>query len=111
EMTIATYNIRLKTDGDVGNLWDDRKEAVANLIKFHEFEIFGVQEAFKVQLDQLSAQLPHFKHIGVGRDDGKDEGEHSAIFYDTRRFELGKNGTFWLSDTDLNAPNKGWDAV
>lgn len=111
QMKVASFNIRLKTDSDVGNLWDDRKTAVTDLIKFHEFEIFGVQEAFKEQLDDMSEQLPHFKHIGVGRDDGAEKGEHSSIFYDTRRFELSDNGTFWLSDTDIHSPNKGWDAA
>lgn len=110
-MTVATFNIRMKTDSDVGNLWDDRKTAVTDLIKFHEFEIFGVQEAFKEQLNDMSAELPHFKHVGVGRDDGGEKGEHSAIFYDTRRFDIGEHGTFWLSDTDINTPNKGWDAA
>src|SRR5690606_22190200 len=74
-MTVATFNIRMKTDSDVGNLWDDRKTAVTDLIKFHEFEIFGVQEAFKEQLNDMSAELPHFKHVGVGRDDGGEKGE------------------------------------
>src|SRR5699024_11840456 len=49
-MHVATYNVRLKTDSDVGNLWDDRKEALCNLISFHEFDIFGTQEGFKEQL-------------------------------------------------------------
>ncbi|MGO1597643.1 MAG: endonuclease/exonuclease/phosphatase family protein [Sphingobacterium sp.] len=111
QMTVATFNIRMKTDGDTGNLWEDRKAAVTGLIKFHEFEIFGVQEAFKEQLTDMTSQLPHYKHVGVGRDDGADKGEHSAIFYDTRRFDVSENGTFWLSPTDIESPNKGWDAA
>lgn len=111
QMNVATFNIRMKTDGDVGNLWQDRYTHLTDLIKFHEFEIFGVQEAFKEQLNDMSAKLPNFKYIGVGRDDGADKGEHSSIFYDTRRFEVGESGTFWLSATDTNTPNKGWDAA
>lgn len=111
QMNVATFNIRMKTDGDVGNLWQDRYTHLTDLIKFHEFEIFGVQEAFKEQLNDMSAKLPNFKYIGVGRDDGADKGEHSSIFYDTRRFEVGESGTFWLSATDTKTPNKGWDAA
>jgi endonuclease/exonuclease/phosphatase family metal-dependent hydrolase len=110
-MNVATFIIRMKTDGDVGNLWQDRYTHLTDLIKFHEFEIFGVQEAFKEQLNDMSAKLPNFKYIGVGRDDGADKGEHSSIFYDTRRFEVGESGTFWLSATDTKTPNKGWDAA
>lgn len=111
KMNVATFNIRMKTDSDVGNLWKDRYTHLTDLIKFHEFEIFGVQEAFKEQLNDMSAQLPDFKYIGVGRDDGADKGEHSSIFYDTKRFEVSKSGTFWLSPTDTEKPNKGWDAA
>lgn len=111
KMNVATFNIRMKTDSDVGNLWKDRYSHLTDLIKFHEFEIFGVQEAFKEQLNDMSAKLPDFKYIGVGRDDGADKGEHSSIFYDTKRFEVSKSGTFWLSPTDTEKPNKGWDAA
>lgn len=111
KLTVATFNIRLKTQADEGNLWDDRKKAVTDLIKFHEFDIFGVQEAFKVQLDDMSANLPDFQYIGVGRDDGAQKGEHSAIFFNTKRFKVLENGTFWLSATDTEKPNKGWDAA
>ncbi|MEM7388066.1 MAG: endonuclease/exonuclease/phosphatase family protein, partial [Verrucomicrobiota bacterium] len=35
---------------------------------------------------------------GVGRDDGKEAGEFSAVLYRTDRFEKMAGGTFWLSD-------------
>lgn len=111
QLNVATFNIRLKTDKDVGNLWNDRKSAVSNLIKYHEFDIFGIQEGFIEQLQDMQADLPAYSFIGVGRDDGKQKGEHSAIFYKKDRFTLIKNGTFWLSDKDTNTPNKGWDAA
>ncbi len=111
QLNVATFNIRLKTDKDVGNLWNDRKSAVSNLIKYHEFDIFGIQEGFIEQLQDMQADLSAYSFIGVGRDDGKQKGEHSAIFYKKDRFTLIKNGTFWLSDKDTNTPNKGWDAA
>ncbi len=111
ELTVASFNIRLKTTSDVGNLWDDRKQAVTNLIQFHEFDIFGIQEGFYEQVQDMKRQLPGFEYIGVGRDDGAEKGEHSAIFFNQQRFKLIKNGTFWLSATDTENPNKGWDAA
>ena len=110
-LNVASFNIRLKTDSDVGNLWDDRKEAVSNLILFHEFDIFGIQEGFIEQVRDLQTLLPDFDYVGIGRDDGAEKGEHSAIFYNSERFEVSKSGTFWLSDTDTESPNKGWDAA
>lgn len=108
---VATYNIRQRNQVDTGNLWIDRKEKVANQIKYHDFDIFGIQEAFKDQMDDMQKALPKYASIGVGRDDGKEKGEYSAIFYKTERFKLIKQGTFWLSATDTQTPNKGWDAA
>lgn len=111
EFRAATYNIRLQTTQDVGNEWDNRKNALCQLIKYHEFDIFGVQEAFANQMQDIQSALPQYKYIGVGRDDGDTKGEYSAIFYDPERFELVSEGTFWLSDSDTETPNKGWDAA
>lgn len=107
----ATFNIRQRNQVDSGNMWIDRKEKVCNLIKYHDFDVFGVQEAFKDQMDDMQKLLPKYASIGVGRDDGKEKGEYSAIWYKTERFKPIKNGTFWLSDTDTEKPNKGWDAA
>ena len=62
-------------------------------------------------MKDLQERLPDFKTVGVGRDDGAEEGEHSSIFYNKNRFEATKSGTFWLSATDTKQPNKGWDAA
>lgn len=111
DLTVASFNIRMKTTSDTGNLWDDRKQALTSLIQFHEFDIFGIQEGFYVQVQDMKQLLPGFDYVGVGRDDGKQEGEHSAIFYNTARFARIKSGTFWLSAHDTEHPSKGWDAV
>lgn len=111
ELRVASFNIRLKTNSDVGNMWDDRKGPVCDLIRFHEFDIFGIQEAFIEQVQDMQKHLTDYSYVGVGRDDGASKGEHSAIFYNNKRFKMLKNGTFWLSDSDTEKPNKGWDAA
>ena len=112
KFNVATYNIRqLNGDDDKeGNGWERRCPYVADLIKFHDFNIFGTQEGFKSQLEDLKAALPGYDYIGVAREDGKEEGEHSAIFYDTNMFELLDHGDFWLSETP-DKPGLGWDAA
>lgn len=105
----ATFNIRYANQNDVGNLWQDRLPHVANLIKFHQVELVGVQEALHHQLTDLSTQLG-YKFIGVGRDDGTEKGEFAAILYDSDSFEVLDHGTFWLSPTP-EKPSKGWDAA
>ncbi|MGJ7030363.1 endonuclease/exonuclease/phosphatase family protein [Niabella hirudinis] len=109
QLKVATFNIRMETSADQGNLWTDRATPVANLIRYHDFDVFGTQEGFKNQLDDISERLPGYARYGKGRDDGGDKGEHSAIFYKKDKFKLLKSGDFWLSETP-DKPGKGWDA-
>lgn len=109
-LNIITYNIRMNTPADKENAWPLRKDKVAGLLKFHEADIFNVQEALPEQMDDLAASFPGFDHVGVGRDDGKREGEHMAIFFSTSRFEKLADGMFWLSETP-DKPGLGWDAA
>lgn len=110
---IATYNLRNDNnteDAEAGNGWQTREPVIAKLIRFHQFDIFGTQEGFRHQLDQLRDSLPGYAYIGVGRDDGKEAGEHSAIFYNTDVFDVVDHGDFWLSEHP-DKPGLGWDAV
>lgn len=110
QLTVGSYNVRYDNPGDTGNLWVDRAPVVAELIRFHDFDVFGTQEALKNQLDDISKALPQYERYGVGRDDGKDKGEHSAIFFKKDRFKLLDKGDFWLSETP-DKPSLGWDAT
>ena len=58
----------------------------------------------------MLAALPDYDYIGVGRDDGKEKGEYSPIFYKRERFKLLDSGHFWLAE-DSTKPVKGWDAA
>ncbi|MDO4319936.1 MAG: endonuclease/exonuclease/phosphatase family protein [Bacteroidales bacterium] len=112
QFNVATYNLRLLNRGDSidGNGWQVRYRPLAALVDYHGFDIFGTQEGFRSQLDDLKAALPGYDYIGVGRDDGKQGGEHSAIFYRTDIFTLLDHGDFWLSETPEH-PGLGWDAA
>src|SRR5690349_18297789 len=84
---IMTYNIRYNNTGDGINQWSNRKEKVYSLIKKYDPEIFGVQEAMHDQMQDLRANLSNYEYVGVGREDGKEKGEYSAIFYKKDRFK------------------------
>lgn len=109
-LTIATYNLRFDNPNDSLDLWKNRFPVIGSLVQFYNFDIFGTQEGLKHQLNNLKSVLPNYDYIGVGRDDGKEGGEHSAIFYKSTKFKLLNQGTFWLS-TITDKPNKGWDAA
>ncbi len=106
---VATYNLRYNTPNDGVNAWPNRKENVKALIRYHEFDLFGTQEVLRGQLEDV-AELKEFGFLGKGRDDGKQAGEHSAIFYKKDRFKVLDSGDFWLSETP-DVPGKGWDAT
>lgn len=113
KFNVGTYNMRNdnnKEDSIAGNGWKQRFPVIASLIAFHDFDIFGTQECMYHQLEDIKGSLPGYDFIGVGRDDGKQAGEHSAIFYKTSKFKLLKKGDFWMSAI-TDRPNKGWDAV
>ena len=111
ELNIMTFNIRYNTSADSLNAWPYRKDKVASQILFHEAHIVGVQEALHDQVMDLQTRLPQYNYAGVGRDDGKEKGEYSAIFYDTTRLQALQTKTFWLSETPEVAGSKSWDAA
>ncbi|PRD57382.1 endonuclease/exonuclease/phosphatase family protein [Sphingobacterium gobiense] len=109
EFTVASFNLRMDTPRDSLNAWEYRKEMVKSLLIFHEIDIVGTQEGFIHQLRDIN-EIRDFEYVGVGRDDGKMEGEHSAIFYNKNKFEMMDKGDFWFSETP-DVPGLGWDAV
>ena len=108
-LRVGTYNLRLDTPNDKEDAWPNRKEMVKSLVLFHEFDIFGTQEGFKHQLDDI-LEIDKFAYVGAGRDDGIDAGEHSAIIYDKNRFIVLDKGNFWYAENP-EVPGKGWDAT
>lgn len=107
---LSTYNIRLDVASDAPNNWDNRKEHLASVVLFNKVEILGVQEALHHQMLDLKSLLKDYQWVGVGRDDGAEKGEYSAIFYRQDLYNLVSGGTFWLSETP-DKPSKAWDAA
>lgn len=105
-----TYNIRYDNPGDGEDAWPVRRAHLAAQLRFYKPDIFGIQEGLHRQVEYLSEQLPDFQRVGGGRDDGKEAGEYSALYFRKARFGLLESGTFWLSKTP-DVPSKGWDAV
>lgn len=108
ELVVATYNLRLNLESDGVNAWPQRREAVKALVRYHAFDLFGTQEALPDQINDLET-MTEYVRVGVGRDDGKDAGEHAAIFFRRTRFALLAHGDFWFSETP-DRPSRGWDA-
>jgi len=108
---VMSYNIRLDTEADGVNQWKNRTGRVFNLIKKNNPDLLGVQEAMHNQMMDLKSNLTDYEFVGVGRDDGKEKGEYSAIFYKKDKFDVLEQNTFWLSETPEVPGSKSWDAA
>ena len=50
ELRVATYNIRMDAVEDGDWAWTARKEHVLDLMTYHYWDLFGIQEALPHQL-------------------------------------------------------------
>ena len=109
---VITYNIRCGFCEDSSNVnnWSKRKYLVAYLIKNHNPDLIGLQEAEMFQVKELIEMLDEYDWYGVSREDGKEGGESTAILYRTKRFLPEQKQTLWLSETP-GLVSKGWDAM
>jgi endonuclease/exonuclease/phosphatase family metal-dependent hydrolase len=110
EIKYISYNIRYGTADDGDNAWDIRKSATKEMIEREQPDVFGLQEALIGQLQYIDSNFPQYNRLGVGRDDGKEEGEFMAVYYRNDKFKLLENGNFWLSETPDEC-SMGWDAA
>lgn len=111
DLNVMSFNIRYDNPDDSLNNWQYRKDVAAKTIKNQNADIVGTQEVLVNQLNDLKSRLPEYNAIGVGREDGIEQGEYSAILYKKDRFKEIKSGYFWLSETPEVAGSKGWDGA
>lgn len=107
-LRVMTFNIRYGTAPDKENSWQNRKSLVVEVIKNFAPDILGVQEALHFQLDELKTAFPNYEQVGLGRDNGKKRGEYTAIFYDSKRFNMLNQETFWFSETPAIPGSTSW---
>ncbi|MBN1361653.1 MAG: endonuclease/exonuclease/phosphatase family protein [Sedimentisphaerales bacterium] len=99
DLLVMSFNIRDGNANDGPNRWVNRRDMVCEVIRGYDADLVGLQEAHRFQIDRIVETLPEYAWIGVGREDGRRLGEHSAILYRKDRLELADAGTFWFSDT------------
>lgn len=111
ELRLMSFNVRYENSGDSGaRAWRQRIIGAAHMIRREHSDIIGVQEALHGQAADLWASLPEYEFFGVGRDDGKRNGEYSGIFYQKIRFRVDSEdqGIFWLSGTPELPGSRTW---
>ena len=96
---VLSFNIRYGTAPDGTNAWPHRQELVYDVIRRQDSDFVGLQEALRFQIDAIRQSVPLYDEVGVGRDDGRQGGEYTAILYKTDRWRAADSGTVWLSGT------------
>lgn len=110
-LTVMSYNVRMAGAEDGTNSWQYRYPASAMMIDEIKPDIIGMQECETIQHEYFGDVFNKtYKIIGVGREDGKKEGERMSVMYNSKTVSLLKWGTFWLSETP-DKPSMGWDAA
>ena len=107
-MKTMSYNILCF--GKEGHEREKREPLVLEIINKNNPDTLGVQEATPEWMDYLKSNLTDYDYVGVGRDDGDNEGEYSAVFYKKDKYVTLDKGNFWLSENP-EKPGLGWDAV
>ncbi|MEM1184516.1 MAG: endonuclease/exonuclease/phosphatase family protein [Planctomycetota bacterium] len=114
-LSVLCWNIRYGTADDGPNSWHLRAQRAADVVigpggtpDDPAWELVGLQEALRFQIDQFLTAAPAYAYVGAGRDDGQDAGEHCGVLYRPDRLQLAESGEFWLSDTPDEPGSKTW---
>lgn len=110
-LKICSFNIRNGDADDGSNSWPHRADTVVQLLQKIDADIFGLQEVMDYQLDHILHCLPDYFPIGVGRIDGRREGEFAPILYRKSRLGIGGMGWFWLSEDPTFPGSQSWNTA
>ena len=80
ELRIMSFNIRYGTANDGENHWKNRKEMVFDVLRDHNPDIVGLQEALDFQIAEICSAVGKYGRIGVAREDGKTDGKFTGRF-------------------------------
>jgi endonuclease/exonuclease/phosphatase family metal-dependent hydrolase len=107
-LTVMSFNIRYGTAKDGPDHWEQRRDQLFDLLREQAPDVIGIQEALHFQIVEILKAVPGYASVGVGRTDGKREGEFAAILYRTARLTAQRSDTFWFSDTPQVIASKSW---
>ncbi|MBC2237268.1 endonuclease/exonuclease/phosphatase family protein [Listeria innocua] len=96
--SVTTFNIRFDDTSERKKSWELRKTLTKSLLDKYQWDFMGVEEPILPQMRDMKEMLD-WDYFGVGRDDGYEKGEFTAVFYNSARFRLLQEGHFWLSET------------
>ena len=107
-LKVATYNIQYPAKKPA---WSDRLPAIVRIIEDYQFDVFGSQEPFLPQIEDIMKHIEKdYAWVGdcTTGDNTYRKAHFNPIFFRKSRLELLENGVIWFTDT----PGKpGFDAM
>ena len=76
----ASYPFNVRYGGDGLRSEKSRAPLVIQTLRDAKPDSFGLQEALKDWMEDLTEGLPEYGWVGVGRDDGQEAGEFNPVF-------------------------------
>lgn len=109
-MDVMTINLRFRNSNDVGNLWDNRRHIITDIVNQHLPTVIGTQEGYKDQLDDLARLAPGYAYIDAQRLVSVQR-QCPTIFYRRDLLTPVQAGNFWLSEKPWFSDSKSWDTA
>lgn len=103
---VMTFNLRGASDPPPRD-WHTRLPLIERLLRRHDPDLLGVQEARWRQMRDLAAALPDYGWVGLGSQGGTRD-QFLSIFYRRDRFEVLDFDHFWLSRTPNVIGSSTW---
>ncbi len=111
QFRVGTYNIRTSNgDRATTNAWVYRKGDLAALVRKLDLDVVGFQEVKPGQLAFLRKELPKYTASGFFSNEAtkRTESTPNPVFFRKERFDLVRDGVFWLSETPDVPLSKSW---
>lgn len=105
-VAVLSYNVRYAAVDTGEDVWAERRDGVASVIRFHAPDVVCLQEVWLDQLADLRKRLPDYEWVAHE----VHQGEHTPIGYRPERFVVADQGALSLSETPDDPSAIGWDA-
>lgn len=107
-LRLLTFNVRF--DDDRTRPWSARRDEAARVLAGAGADVVALQEAQPGQLADLAGALPRHA-LMVGARYGGRLRAAVPLLADTRRFEVGRSGSFAVAPDPSGPPRRAWDAI
>lgn len=93
EVKLISFNIRQSglSDKDGEYQWNNRKEAVLNMLRAENPDIFGLQEALLEQVEYIEQNLPQYSRVALAEMMSEIQAKKS------KKLQTGKQISFWAA--------------